>query len=289
MPKLGKLKVIPSVLGRLYSSHTSRPRLSFSRARGNHHSRTYPICFILPSAPHARMRRHKPPGPDGEKLDKPQNAAFAHADKLYQELTQEQRKLWHDAVKKPHMTGYDLWMKENLSHLLQGYKPSLTPSTSGGWSCKHLPHNGTLPYPECALSPGFKRIALTFHKRNYQAAGARDFYLEWLTAYSQPPLGPWPGYICYQTPRPLFRPPAFYSEFWNACESPKEYTFRAGESVQCIGLVWHLLPAGFYRETRFVVLEHWTWTWANAYTCPIQPPPYAVWQALRDKHARQLP
>lgn len=60
--------------------------------------------------------------------------SWKQCDWLYQMMTEEQRLVWRKAIKKPHMSGYDLWMKECVSLSVKGKNPPDLPSVSGGYS-----------------------------------------------------------------------------------------------------------------------------------------------------------
>ena len=62
--------------------------------------------------------------------------AWAQADLWYRLQNRAWRKMWHDALKKPALTGYQLWMKEALIHINAGLMAPDYPGPGGGWSCR---------------------------------------------------------------------------------------------------------------------------------------------------------
>jgi len=73
--------------------------------------------------------------------------AFKKADKIYSNWPEHKKQVWRDAVKKPVMSGYTLWMKECL-YLWgkQEYAPDV-PSISGGYTCEKATPGNTYPPP----------------------------------------------------------------------------------------------------------------------------------------------
>ena len=59
-------------------------------------------------------------------------------DKIYQDLPFTQKTLWKISVKKPAMSGYELFMKECMSAAIREQKEVRSPSCSGGYSCRFL-------------------------------------------------------------------------------------------------------------------------------------------------------
>ncbi len=82
---------------------------------------------VLPSYFQYRKWRYniKPRWPRGN---------FFVADRFWGAQSIEWRQKWRDAVKKPKLTGYSLWMKEALFHLNQNWYAPEEPSESGGWA-----------------------------------------------------------------------------------------------------------------------------------------------------------
>ena len=60
--------------------------------------------------------------------------AWQFCDLTYQAMSDEDKLAWRNALKKRHMSGYDLWMKECLPLVNQGKNPPDSPSISGGFS-----------------------------------------------------------------------------------------------------------------------------------------------------------
>ncbi len=82
--------------------------------------------------------------------------AWRYADYLYQGFDAATRKTWNDGLKKSHMTGYDLWMKEAMHLIAQGLNPPDTPSVSGGWSTGQTVAGVLYPLPAgnpCEFEP----------------------------------------------------------------------------------------------------------------------------------------
>jgi hypothetical protein len=69
---------------------------------------------------------------------------FKMADWRWRVLTAAQKATWNAAVKKPFMSGYELFMKENLTTLKSKGKYCDVPSPSGGFSCA-LVVGGAIP------------------------------------------------------------------------------------------------------------------------------------------------
>ena len=63
---------------------------------------------------------------------------FKIADAAYTALPEETKQQWRDAVKKPGISGYTLWMKENMTAAMREGKLPTGPSASGGFSCRAL-------------------------------------------------------------------------------------------------------------------------------------------------------
>lgn len=72
---------------------------------------------------------------------------FQTADKYYSAFPEAQKQVWRDAVKKPVMSGYTLWMKECLYLWGQGLNSPLRPSISGGYTCEKAITGGPYPPP----------------------------------------------------------------------------------------------------------------------------------------------
>ncbi|MBA7643145.1 hypothetical protein ES703_50859 [subsurface metagenome] len=67
-------------------------------------------------------------------------SCFKNLDLYWQKMDWGQKHVWNAAVKKPHMTGYNLFMKEGLSACYEhGYLPKV-PSVSGGYSPFNCPY-----------------------------------------------------------------------------------------------------------------------------------------------------
>ncbi|MBA7536907.1 hypothetical protein ES705_29172 [subsurface metagenome] len=69
--------------------------------------------------------------------------AFTLCDKHYQQMNSDEKKKWKDALKKPGMSAYELYMKECLCSLIGNGHFPYKPSQSGGFSCRSL-----IPGPE---------------------------------------------------------------------------------------------------------------------------------------------
>ncbi len=99
--------------------------------------------------------RMKPPHKKTLELGSPEAnpcAQWRTADALWVSQPESWRQMWRDALKKPSMSGYDLWMKEALTLCSQNkYLPD-EPSISGGWSTKKVIAGVTWP-PEGKTPP----------------------------------------------------------------------------------------------------------------------------------------
>lgn len=88
--------------------------------------------------PTRKNRRALPPTP----LQKIQQERLAAADTFYKQMPQSERDTWKAAVKKNHLTGYQLFMKECLGLFSQGRNGPVVPSISGGYTYdKATPHH----------------------------------------------------------------------------------------------------------------------------------------------------
>lgn len=72
---------------------------------------------------------------------------FMKADKLYSSFPESEKQVWRDAVKRPVMSGYTLWMSECLYLWSKGLSSPLKPSISGGYSPKKAIPGGPYPPP----------------------------------------------------------------------------------------------------------------------------------------------
>lgn len=72
---------------------------------------------------------------------------FKKADKIYSNWPEHKKQVWRDAVKKPGISGYTLWMKECLHLWGKGeYAPDV-PSISGGYTYEKAIPGTTYPPP----------------------------------------------------------------------------------------------------------------------------------------------
>ncbi|MBA7543016.1 hypothetical protein ES705_35342 [subsurface metagenome] len=92
--------------------------------------------------------RMKPPHKRKLTLDSPEAnpcKQWKQADAIWVSQVEPWRQLWRNALKKPGMSGYDLWMKEALTLCSQQkYLPDV-PSISGGWSTSKVIPGTTFP------------------------------------------------------------------------------------------------------------------------------------------------
>ena len=88
------------------------------------------------SYPHTR-RPHKKGEHDEEPLNCPCKR-FTAADWRWRMLSPADKKMWDAAVKRPALSGYELYMKEALTLAGRGENWPDCPSVSGGFSCNHL-------------------------------------------------------------------------------------------------------------------------------------------------------
>ena len=63
---------------------------------------------------------------------------FRECDKAYTALSTVEKKVWRDALKKPGISAYNLWMKEQMTAAMNAGKLVTCPSVSGGFSCQSL-------------------------------------------------------------------------------------------------------------------------------------------------------
>ncbi len=70
---------------------------------------------------------------------------WQQADAIWVNQGESWRQKWRDALKKPGMSGYDLWMKEALTLCSQNKNLPDDPSISGGWSTAKVIPGDTWP------------------------------------------------------------------------------------------------------------------------------------------------
>ncbi|MBA7534182.1 hypothetical protein ES705_26428 [subsurface metagenome] len=70
---------------------------------------------------------------------------WKQADAIWVAQSENWRQMWREALKKPGMSGYDLWMKEALTLCSQGNNLPDVPSISGGWSTAKVIPGDTWP------------------------------------------------------------------------------------------------------------------------------------------------
>ncbi len=78
-------------------------------------------------------------------------AAWKLADATWVGMTEAEQQVWIDALKKPGMSGYDLFMKEAVTCMIAGNNSPITPSISGGWSTTKVKCDGPIPPPEACI------------------------------------------------------------------------------------------------------------------------------------------
>jgi hypothetical protein len=90
-------------------------------------------------------RKHNP-RPLATEDQNPMQRGFEYCDDIYSNMPEAEKELWRKAVKKRHLTGYQLWMKEAL--YCEGLKQNLpdAPSASGGFSCREVVPGTKRPY-----------------------------------------------------------------------------------------------------------------------------------------------
>ena len=96
--------------------------------------------------------------PHQSRLTKPteepcQCQSFKKADLIYQMMSTDQRAVWKAAVKKPHTSPYNLFMKEAMSLFVQDKMAPDIPSVSGGFSTRHLIEGDTWHAPDPENKP----------------------------------------------------------------------------------------------------------------------------------------
>jgi len=83
---------------------------------------------------------------------------FRLADKMYQQMPTPKREVWKAAIKKRHISAYDLWMSEALWLMNRGYNPPDGPSSSGGFTpARAIPRPGWFDNP-CLTSNVLTRV-----------------------------------------------------------------------------------------------------------------------------------
>lgn len=88
------------------------------------------------------------------------HSAFKAADSEYKTFVQSTRNLWAKNVRRPHMSGYDLWMQVALHDLLKGADFPAGPGDNFGWH-PGLPANDGHPAPDETLLCHFNGVAAT--------------------------------------------------------------------------------------------------------------------------------
>ncbi len=79
----------------------------------------------------------KPRWPSLTQLKNP-TLAFKYLDAIYSQFSEADKNVWRNAVKRPRMSGYGLWMKEAMFTVTRGYPPPRVPSPSGGFACHEV-------------------------------------------------------------------------------------------------------------------------------------------------------
>jgi len=300
MPKLGRQKIAPSILGRIYPPYAHAPRTARGRTNRPPKSYTRPFQLILPSAPNLTQARRQRYDAEGNLVQTPSQAIFSHADALYTSFDSPTRKAWRQAVKAPQMSGYDLWMKEATSLMHQGYRPNQTPSHSGGFSNRRLSPGHTLPYPKCSEAISLRRLWLLFIHKSDNPATHSLYRIHW--TYSQPPPYPEtsPDFLIFQVPRPFFQPPGFYY-FWSNASFPPDplppfhswpgchQQYRPTDPIQVVGVYFHKDNNGFWYETKFSAIPTFPFSWATFPFSPISPTPTELWNKLAKIGRSKLP
>lgn len=102
------------------------------------------------------IKETKPHKPADRPDDDPRNCpckAFKSCDAQWVAMTEAQKAVWIGAVKKPGMSGYDLWMKECLTCYNDGLPSPGEPSASGGYSTSFVNCSGGVNPPVIGKAP----------------------------------------------------------------------------------------------------------------------------------------
>lgn len=132
---------------------------SLSGIIGDYHLRLEPIpgrglLTIVENTPHRPLEKE-------EWEDFCPCAAWAEADRIWKEdFTQADRDLWRAALKRPHLSNYDLWMKEALTAFNAAHYAPDIPSVSGGYTTKEIIYGETHPPPKACRPPPPQTCAL---------------------------------------------------------------------------------------------------------------------------------
>lgn len=181
MPKYDRLSARPSILGHLLSSAQSRWAKAHRPSLGR--PRSYPQPFDFYKIPNpVILKRRRTYKKDGDHADlNASQVCFRHADTLYTTLSKAKRAEWKAAVKRPGMSGYDLFMKEAVALLAKGKRPPDHPSISGGWSTRKAVASTTLAFPECETGFYLRRVEVVPIYWPACGGGNNAFQVRWYT------------------------------------------------------------------------------------------------------------
>ncbi|MBA7658680.1 hypothetical protein ES703_66639 [subsurface metagenome] len=166
---------------------------------------------------------------------RPECHIFKHIDGCHKLLPQANRKQWRDAVKKPHMSGYDLWMKEGLHHGNRILPPPDEPSNSGGFTPGPLNPGSRFPPPPDFVWYALQSVVIT--KTPVECWGTQYEILH--TAWS---------------PDHSFEVPHFL-EFYFGSETPGFY------------YIWDSMDEHSRRPYTCIIPKHWRPVMECEFTC----------------------
>jgi hypothetical protein len=281
MPRTNRAKVAPSVIGRLVGPYASAPRLSRNLGRYRTAGNTLPFAWTMPYLPGNAYKPKKGTDQAGNIVEQPQNAVFQKADALYQTFTEPQRRQWKAAVKAPHMSGYDLWMKESMTLMMSGQPPNLIPSHSGGWSRRNLTPGTDLIFPDCGFNPCLKSLRVKWTIVSLGPPAIDAYALDWTTTFPYNDHDHWRdkigiAYAC----NPSNPQPWNYRFLWAG--NSLWYTAIQGYGTPSYfqGIYYEWLSPHNYAPTFWAAtpLQPWTWTRPNAW--PWEAPPAHSYAAL---------
>ena len=241
---------LPGVAGMVNQTTTLPPHL--------YHKRKSLMAKVDPNLPHD-----------------PECKCFTYCDLLYQGFTPAERLKWRQALKKPGLSPYDLWMSECLTLTTKRQHPPDVPSISGGWSNKKCLEGSTRPLAP-AWGPYLSNSVVRHASVQASNQGARPTWLVTVTCEPPPPDAP-PSWGFFLVSQWRTFP---YHFWWNHLTThytapPIHWDRREHYTdkflIQWPGLVPHLVSAPFHEPAP------WDHQAPNYLPWPPPPAPLQPW------------
>ncbi|MDD4919026.1 MAG: hypothetical protein PHE72_14615 [candidate division Zixibacteria bacterium] len=193
---------------------------------------------------------------------------FRYVDAVWQRMTRAQRDVWKRAVKKRYISGYDLFMSENLYLALRAQWLPDGPSRSGGFSFAYVVPGTRTPPPPCLtwLPVRWANIEQAWPQHTQSHIEVRG-EIRWNLRPSNPDDHP----ICnvyLARPSPWqFTTTLTYPETKFATDVPPPM-----QPIMMFGRVFN--PAAMTPTIHCRTGQHWTITrpWLRPYTTPAADP-----------------